>query len=285
MEEFSFDAILQEVAGFLSTWGVRVVGALALLIVGLIVAKLVRKSARKALTRSKIDETLIPFLAGLAYYTLVTVLLVAVLGLFGIETTSVIAVLGAAGLAIGLALQGTLSNFAAGVMLIIFRPFKLGDYVEAAGVAGSVAEIGLFSTTLNTPDNVRITVPNSSIYGETIKNYSANDTRRNDLVVGVAYGDSITQAIEIVRNVLAGDARVLPEPASVVAVGELGDSSVNLLVRPWCRKEDYWDLRFELTRKLKEELESGGCSMTSGATSRVCPPPSSPRGSTGCGPR
>jgi small conductance mechanosensitive channel len=257
----STQEIIQTIASLASTWGLQVIGAVAVLIVGRFVAGVLRRATRRALERSKVDASLVPFFASAVYYLAITVVVIAVLELFGIETTSMIAVVGAAGLAIGLAMQGTLSNVASGVMLLIFRPFRLGDFVEVAGVAGSVAEIGLFSTALNTPDNVRIIVPNSAIYGATMKNYSANNTRRNDLVIGVAYGDSIPQAIEIVRNVLTADARVLPEPAAVVAVGELGDSSVNLLVRPWCRKEDYWDLRFELTRKLKEELESGGCSI------------------------
>jgi small conductance mechanosensitive channel len=257
----STQEVIQTITSITSTWGLRVIGAVVVLIVGRFVAGLLRRTTRRALERSKIEPSLVPFFASAVYYLAITVVVIAVLQLFGIETTSLIAVVGAAGLAIGLAMQGTLSNVASGVMLLIFRPFRLGDFVEAAGVAGSVAEIGLFSTVLNTPDNVRISVPNSGIYGATIKNYSANDTRRNDLVIGISYGDSIPQAIEIIRNVLASDARVLPEPAAVVAVAELGDSSVDLVVRPWCRKEDYWNLRFELFRRLKEELESGGCSI------------------------
>jgi small conductance mechanosensitive channel len=253
--------VMQAIASTASTWGLQVIGAIAVLIIGRFVAGALRKAVRRALERSKVDDTLVPFFASAVYYLAITVVVIAVLELFGIETTSMIAVVGAAGLAVGLAMQGTLANVASGVMILIFRPFRVGDFVEVAGVAGSVAEIGLFSATLNTPDNVRITVPNSAIYGETIKNYSANDTRRNDLVIGVSYGDNIPQAMEIVRNALAADARVLPEPAPVVAVAELGDSSVNLVVRPWCRKEDYWDLRFELFRKLKEDLEAGGCSI------------------------
>jgi len=261
MEGFSFDGVRQEVAELFSTWGLRVVGALALLVIGLIVAKIIRKSVRKALDGKRIDASLVPFISGLVYYLLITVLIVAVLGLFGIETTSAIAVLGAAGLAVGLALQGTLSNFAAGVMLLIFRPFRLGDYVEAGGVAGSVAEIGLFASKLNTPDNIQITVPNSGIYGQVIKNYTANDNRRNDLVVGISYGDDIGKAIETIHKVLEADERVQRDPAPQVAASELADSSVNLVVRPWCSKEDYWPLRFDLTRKLKEELEAAGLSI------------------------
>jgi small conductance mechanosensitive channel len=253
--------IVESLVTLVSTWGLQVLGALAVLILGRWIAGMVRKATRRSLERSKTDATLIPFLSSLIYYLVLAVVLIAVLSLFGIETTSLIAVLGAAGLAVGLALQGTLSNFAAGVMIMLFRPFRVGDYVEISGSAGSVAEIGIFTTTLNTPDNVQITVPNSGVYGETIKNYSANDNRRNDLVVGISYGDDIGKAIEVVSGVLAADQRVLDDPASTIAVSELGDSSVNLVVRPWCRKEDYWALRFDLTRALKESLESAGCSI------------------------
>jgi small conductance mechanosensitive channel len=199
--------------------------------------------------------------SGAVYYLALTAVVLAVLSLFGIQTTSVIAVLGAASLAVGLALQGTLSNFAAGTMLLLFRPFRLGDWVEVAGVAGSVQEIGLFSTVLHTADNVRITLSNSSVYGDTIKNYSANETRRNDLVVGISYDDDIARALETIQSVLAADPRVLRDPEPVVAVAELADSSVNLVVRPWCAGTDYWGLRFDLTRRLKEALEEAGCSI------------------------
>jgi small conductance mechanosensitive channel len=244
-----------------SAWGLKVIGAIALLVIGRIVCGAIRRTMRRGLERSSIDETLVPFLSSLVYYLALAVVVIAVLNLFGIQTASVIAVFAAAGLAIGLAMQGTLSNFAAGVMLLIFRPFRIGDFVEVAGTAGSVQEIGIFSTVLHTPDNVKITVPNSAIYGDTVKNYSANDTRRNDLAIGISYDDDIARAIETIRKVLSGDSRVLDDPEPIVAVGDLGDSSVNLLVRPWCAGGDYWPLRFDLMRKLKEELEAAGCSI------------------------
>jgi small conductance mechanosensitive channel len=244
-----------------STWGLKVVGAVALLVIGRIICGMLRRSTRQALERGSVDASLIPFVSSLVYYIALAVVVIAVLNLFGVQTASVIAVLGAASLAVGLAMQGTLSNFAAGVMLLVFRPFRIGDYVEAAGTAGSVQEIGIFSTVLHTPDNVRITIPNSGIYGGTVKNYSANDTRRNDLVMGIAYGDDIGVAVETIQRVLDGEPRVLADPAPVVAVAELADSSVNLVVRPWCASGDYWPLRFDLTRKLKEELEAAGCSI------------------------
>ena len=207
------------------------------------------------------DESLVPFLSSMVYYLALAVLLIAVLNLFGIQTASAIAVLGAAGLAVGLALQGTLSNFASGVMLLIFRPFKIGDYVEVAGTAGSVQEIGVFSTVLNTPDNVKDHRPQLGVYGDTVKNYSANETRRNDLVMGISYDDDISVAIDTINRVLGGDDRILADPEPVVAVAELGDSSVNIVVRPWCAGSDYWPLRCDLTRRLKEELEAAGCSI------------------------
>jgi small conductance mechanosensitive channel len=258
---FDLTETLNSLTELLSTWGLKVVGAIAVLIIGMTVAKMIRGSMTRGLAKTKLDPTLIPFLAGIVYYAVVAFVVTAVLGLFGIQTTSLIALLGAAGLAVGLALQGTLGNFSAGVMLLIFRPFRAGDFVEAGGVAGAVQEVGIFSTTLATPDNVRIIVPNSSVYGQTIKNYAANPTRRNDMVFGISYSDDIGRAIETINRILAADERVLKEPAPVVAVSELGDSSVNLVVRPWCKKEDYWALRFDLNRTLKEELEAAGCSI------------------------
>ena len=260
-EGFDPQALLEAIMPMITTYGLKVLGAILLLIVGRMVAGAIRSSLRKALDRSKLDRTLVPFITNLFYYMVLIFVVVAVLGVFGIPTASVIAVLGAAGLAVGLALQGTLGNFAAGVMLLIFRPFKVGDYVDAGGTAGSVVAIGVFSTTMNTPDNVRIVTPNSSVFGQTIKNYSANDTRRNDMVIGVSYADDLGRAIDTVNAVLGADPRVMKDPEPTVAVAELADSSVNIVVRPWCKKEDYWGLRFDLTRKLKEELEQVGCSI------------------------
>jgi len=257
----SLEDSIDMIVALLSTWGLQVLGALAVLIIGRWIAGRIRKAVRRALERAGTDATLVPFFSAFAYYTVIAVVIIAVLNLFGVQTTSLIAVLGAAGLAVGLALQGTLSNFAAGVMLLGFRPFRVGDYVDIAGTAGSVAEIGLFTVTLNTPDNVRIIVPNSAVYGQTITNYASNPTRRNDLVVGISYGDDIGKAIGTIEKILAEDSRVLEDPAPVVATSELGDSSVNLVVRPWCTKDDYWPLRFDLTRRIKEGLEAAGCSI------------------------
>ena len=263
MEEsgFTMEGMMQVIEDLVTIWGLRMIGALAVLIIGWMVAKWVRSSMRRSLGRMAVDKTLVPFLSSFVYYLILTFVLIAVLRLFGLQTTSLIAVVGAAGLAVGLAVQGTLSNFAAGVMLLLFRPFKVGDFVGAGGTSGTVVEIAIFATTLHSPDNVRIVVPNASIYGQTVKNFSANDTRRNDMVIGISYDDNIGRAIETVQRILSSDDRVLKDPDPVIAVSELADSSVNLVVRPWCKKEDYWDLRFDLTRRFKEELEAAGCSI------------------------
>jgi len=253
--------IIEMAITLVSTWGLRVVGAIAVLLVGRMVAGIVRRAIARTLERRKVDVTLIPFATGLAYYFVLTVVVIAVLSLFGIETTSLVAVLGAAGLAVGLALQGTLSNFAAGVMLLVLRPFRAGDVVEAAGQLGKVESIGIFSTTLNTPDNVRVIIPNSAVFAGTIKNVTANDTRRNDFVFGISYGDDVGRAIEAIDGVLRADDRVLGDPAPAVFVLELADSSVNLAVRPWCATPDYLPLRGDLVRAVREALVGAGCSI------------------------
>jgi small conductance mechanosensitive channel len=251
------DTLIELVTGY----GLQVVGAIIVLIVGRMIAGMIRRGIARSLERANTDPTLIPFFASGTYYMVLAAVVIAVLSLFGVETTSLIAVLGAAGFAVGLALQGTLANFAAGVMLLVFRPIRVGDYVEVAGVAGSVREIGVFTTVMHTPDNVRITVPNGSIFGTTIKNYSANETRRNDIVVGISYDDDIQVALDTIQRVLSADQRVLADPEPVVAVSEMADSSINIVVRPWCAAGDYWPLRFDLTRALKEQLEAAGCSI------------------------
>jgi small conductance mechanosensitive channel len=261
MDQIDFELILEQLASLFTAWGLKILGAVAVLIIGRMVARWARRLITRVMSRGTADATLVPFVSGLAYYLIVAFVAVAVLGMVGVQTASMVAVLGAAGLAVGLALQGTLSNFASGVMLLVFRPFSVGDYIDAGGTAGSVQAVGLFSTTLNTPDNVKIVVPNSAVYGSTIKNYTANPTRRNDMVVGVSYDDDLELAVRTIRRVLDSDDRVLKDPEPVVAISELGDSSVNIVVRPWCTKEDYWNLRFDMMRALKEQLEGAGCSI------------------------
>ncbi len=243
--------VVDTAVAVVSNWGLQVIGAVALLIVGRWAASLIARTVRRGLESAGIDAQLIPFCANV----------VAVLQLFGIETTSLVAMIGAAGLTIGLALQGTLSSFAAGVMLLIFRPFKVGDYVEVSGSSGTVSEIDLFTTTLNTSQNLQVLIPNASVYGKTITNYSANETRRVDVNVGIGYEDDIGSAMQIIEEITTGDPRVLSEPATAILVSELADSSVNLTVRAWCERTDYGALRSDLLRTLKEKLEAGGCSI------------------------
>jgi len=245
----------------LTTWGLRAIGGVAVLAVGLMFARSVRRALTRVFDKTEMDVTLEKFLTSLFYYLIMTMAGVAALGMMGIQMASVLTIMGAAGLAVGLALQGTLSNVAAGGMLLIFRPFKVGDYVDAGGTAGTISSIGLFATTLNTPDNVHIIVPNSGIYGGTIRNFSHHETRRNDMVVGISYDDDIGLAMDTIRSVLDAEDRVLQDPEYVVAVSELADSSVNIVVRPWCKAADYWNLRFDLTRTFKERLEAAGCSI------------------------
>ena len=239
-----------QVVDMVSQWGLQVLGALGVLIVGWWLSSRISGTVRRGLERAKVDATLVPFFGNMAYYLALAVTGIAVLNLFGIETTSLIAVLGAATVAIGLALQGTLSSFASGVMLLIFRPFKVGDFVDVGGVTGSVREVSLFTTLLHTPDNVAIIVPNSKVYGAVIRNFSANTTRRHDITMGIGYDDDIGVAIDTMRKVLEEDDRVHKDPEPFLGVVELADSSVNILVRCWCASGDYFLLKTDLLRTL-----------------------------------
>lgn len=189
------------------------------------------------------------------------IVVIAALDQLGVNTNSVIAILGAAGLAIGLALQGSLQNFAAGFMLLIFRPFKAGDFVEVAGIAGNIDKIGIFSTVMHTGDNKQVTIPNGTIYSSNIINYSSTGTRRVDMIFGIGYGDDMRKAREVINTILAQEPRVLKDPEAVVAVGELGASSVNFYVRPWVLSDDYWKVKFDLTEKIKQAFDDNGISI------------------------
>ncbi len=260
--EQSAEEIWGLVVGLVTTYGLSVVGAIVILIVGFVVAGWVRKSVKSALSRiQKVDETLRGFFSSLAYYAVVVFTIIAVLAQFGVQTTSFIAVIGAAGLAIGLALQGTLSNVAAGVMLLLFRPFKIGDYIEGGGLAGTVKGISLFVTELATPDNVQIIAPNSQLWGSAIKNYSFHPTRRVDIVIGIAYEDQIDKALAAIVDECKKDSRVQADPAPMAAVTDLGDSSVNFTVRVWCNAADYWGLKFDLTKNLKNRMDAENISI------------------------
>ena len=241
----------------LTEYGLDVVAAIVILIIGVWVAGKVETVIQKALSRSKrVDAMLVSFFSNAGRYLVLVLVGVAVLNRFGIETTSLIAVLGAAGLAIGLALQGTLSNVAAGVMLLIFRPFKVGDYVEGGGHGGTVKSLNLFFTELATPDNIMIVVPNSDIWGTSIRNFSTHAERRVDLLIGVSYDADLDQAMAAIKDVIAAETRIKPEPEPMVAVSELGDSSVNFVVRVWTDNADYFPVRFDITKAIKEKLDA-----------------------------
>ena len=240
-------------------YGMSVIGAVVILIVGWWLAGWAKTAVARALGKVKaIDTTLIPFLSSLVRYTILAFVIVAVLNQFGVQTTSIIAVLGAAGLAIGLALQGTLQNVAAGVMLLVLRPFKIGDAIDAGGQAGAVVEIGLFTTELKTPDGIFKAVPNSSIWGSAITNFSRNPTRRIDLVAGIAYGDDLEGAMGLLKGLMEADPRILKDPAPDVMVIAMADSSVNINLRAWVNGGDYWAVLFDLNKKVKLGLEGAG---------------------------
>jgi small conductance mechanosensitive channel len=242
-------------------WGVKIVVAIAIFVIGKFIAKMITKLLRTALNRTNTDAMLVSFLGNISYGVLLVAVVLAAIDSLGVNVTSLMAVLGAAGLAVGLALKDSLSNFASGVMIIIFRPFKIGDFISAGGNSGVVDEIGLFCTLLHTGDNQRIIVPNSAIMADTIVNTSALPTRRIDLVIGIGYDDNIGQARDIIMGIIESDERILKDPAPGVAVSELADFSVNLNVRPWVNSADYWSVRPDLLENIKLKLDEAGISI------------------------
>jgi len=252
---------LQKIYDLAMLYGVKVIAAIAIFIIGRWVAKGFRSLTTKLMDKKKVDPTISGFVANLTYITLLVFVIIAALGQLGIQTTSFIAILGAAGLAIGLALQGSLSNFASGFLMIIFQPFKVGDYVEAAGVAGTVETIQIFTTTLKTPDNKTVIIPNSSVTGDNIVNWTLKGTRRVDMVFGIGYDDDIDKAKQIMTDVLGKDDRILKDPPTQIAVSELADSSVNFVVRPWVSIENYWGVYFDAMENIKKAFDEAGVSI------------------------
>ncbi len=257
--------IFNTVKDFLITKGtafaIDLLAAILIFVVGRWLAKWASVLAARAMTRAKVDQILVSFVQHICYFGLLAFVIIAALDHVGIKLTAAIAVLGAAALAVAFALQGSLSNFAAGILMVIFKPFKVGDLVTVGGVQGTVQEIDILNTVLNSPDNIRIVIPNAQITGGTISNYTANTTRRIDLTIGISYDDDIKKAKQVIEGVLAADARILKIPAPVVAVSELADSSVNFVVRPWVKSADYGDVYFDTLAKLKIALESNGITM------------------------
>jgi small conductance mechanosensitive channel len=243
---------------YLVPWGIRVLTALAILVIGRWLARAIVRVIERVMARARLDAMLTSFLGNILYTVLLLVVVIAALDRLGIQTTSLLAVFGAAGLAIGLALKDSLSNFSSGVMLIVFRPFKVGDFIEAAGMSGAVEEVRIFNTVLRTGDNREIIIPNSHVYGGPITNVSARPTRRIDLVLGIGYDDDIRRAKQLIEEAFAADARILADPAPAVSVAELADSSVNLNIRPWVLTADYWDVRSDLLLRLKQSFDANG---------------------------
>lgn len=253
--------IMDEVVLIITQYGLDVIGALIILIIGYIVSKRVPSVLEKIMEKRGIDQTVSGFLGSLTRFVILAITLLLVLAQFGVQTASLIAVLGAAGLAIGLALQGTLSNVAGGVMLLIFRPIKVGQYVEVAGLGGTVKNVSLFTTELATPDNIQVIVPNGSVWGNAIRNYSFHSTRRMDLVMGIAYEDDIDKARDIMLRLIEADERSHTEPAPLIEIAELADSSVNFTVRVWCDNGNYFPLKFALTKAIKQAFDKEGISI------------------------
>jgi small conductance mechanosensitive channel len=253
--------IIAKAQELISVFGIRIIAAIAILVIGRWVAKFLRNLAGKIMTKANVDPTLISFLKHVIYIALMVFIILAALGQLGIQTTSFIAVIGAAGLAIGLALQGSLANFAAGVLMIIFRPFKVGDLIEAAGVLGTVEEIQIFTTQIATPDNKTVIIPNSKLTSDNITNFTAKDSRRVDLVAGVSYEENIDKVRSAIADVLSQDDRILKDPPPTVAVLEMADSSVNFAVRPWVKPSDYWGVYFDVNEKIKKRFDSEGITI------------------------
>lgn len=253
--------LTQTLSDLLLTYGLRVIGAIVIFVIGRWVTGLVTRFVQRLLERAGVDKTLVIFVKNLTYYVLLAFVVLAALGNLGVQTTSLVAILGASALAVGLALQGSLANFAAGVIIILFRPFKVGDRIEAGGVEGFVEDIQIFNTILRTPDNKTVIIPNANITSDNIINYSTKGILRIDMVFGIGYDDDLLQAKRILQDILAADEGVLNDPAPTVAVMELADSSVNFAVRPFVKSADYWSVYFRVTEQVKLRFDAEGVSI------------------------
>jgi len=253
--------IITKIQEIVAVYGMKVVGALLILVVGWFVAKLLKALLRKIMQKSNVDETLVSFVTSLAYVGMLVFIIIAALSKLEVKTASFVAVIAAASFAVGLALQGSLANFSAGVLMIIFKPFKVGDFIEGAGISGVVETIGIFTTVLNSPDNKEIIVPNAKMTSDNIVNYSSKECRRVDIVAGVGYGDDLDKVKNVLEGILASDNRILKDPAPTIAVLELADSSVNFAVRPWVKSGDYWDVFFAVQENIKKRFDAEGISI------------------------
>jgi len=261
MADINLGQINQYIDTYAIPWGIRIVMAILVFYLGRMIARMVIGLMKKVMQKSAVDEMLVKFLSDMTYAVLLVAVVIASLDQLGVNTTSLLAILGAAGLAIGLALKDSLSNFAAGVMLIMFRPFKVGDFIEAGGTSGTVDTVNIFNTVLKTGDNREITIPNSGIYGGMITNYSARPTRRIDMVIGIGYDDDLNKARELITAIMADEERILKDPEPAISLAELADSSVNLNVRPWVNSADYWGVRSALLENIKNAFDKNGVSF------------------------
>ncbi len=255
------EEILNKVYGYLATYGMSVIAALLIFVIGKWLAAVISQSIEKIMIKADTDKTLASFVKHFTYVGILVFVIIAAISKLGVQTTSLIAIIGAAGLAVALALQGSLANFAAGIMFIIFKPFKVGDFIAAGGTIGTVGEIQIFNTILSHPDNRRIVVPNSKITGDNISNFTGIEKRRIDLVFDISYSDDLKKAKEALEKLVANNPRILEDPKPVIAVSELADSSVNLVCRPWVKPQDYWDVYFDTLEKGKVELEKNGITI------------------------
>jgi small conductance mechanosensitive channel len=258
IKEFITNANLMELA---ISWGINLVLAIVIFIIGKWIARWIQRTFQKLLKKRDVDTVLVDFLGTVVYALILIAAIIAAVDVMGIPATSFLAILGAAGLAIGLALKDSLSNFASGVMLVLFRPFGKGDLVDAGGIMGVVEEISLVSTLMVTPDNKQIIVPNSLMYGSAITNYSAKDTRRVDMVIGVGYDDDLKVAADVLKKVCSEHPKVLDTPETKIFINNLGDSAVDFVVRPWVKSEDYWGVLADVLETAKVELEAAGCNI------------------------
>ena len=256
-----FEKIMKHGQDYILEYGLRILGAILIVVVAKIVASFAKKTFIKILSKGKSDQTIIKFTGQIIYALIIMVAVISALGQLGVQTTSFIAILGSMGLAVGLALQGTLQNFASGFLLLVFRPFKTGDFIEGAGVMGSVHEIGIFNTILLTPDNKTIIIPNQKLTSDNITNFSAQERRRIDLIIGCSYDDNIPKVKETLEKILADEERILQEPTPTIGVLSFGDSSINFAVRPWVKPSDYWPVYFSLHEQIKFHFDENDISI------------------------
>ena len=261
LDRIDWISILASTKTVAISFGGKLLVALIIFYVGRIVAKMLVKGIHKVMRAQEVDQILETFVCNLAYWMVMVFVIIAAISQIGVQTTSFIAVMGAAGLAVGLALQGSLANFAAGVLIVVFRPYRVGDFVEVAGISGSVVQVQILSTILNTGDNKQIVVPNAQIMNSIITNYSANNTRRVDMIISVSYDDNLDKVRNTLRELVNADSRIMQDPECLIAVAELADSSVNFFVRPWVASSDYWAVKLDLTESIKKRFDQDGISF------------------------